>query len=121
MTLGRKIVVKNAALLVALVLLACVATRGLLALRASTRTVLTAYRQLQRIENTETDLTAVQSALLRGQTSGSAVLDPLRSADQRLEDFFGVTGYDYSTGDAATAISAVREASNALAELNSIA
>jgi two-component system, NtrC family, sensor kinase len=121
MTLGRKIVVKNAALLVALILLACVATRGLLALRGSVRTVLTAYRQLQRIENTETDLTAVQSALLRGQTSGPAVLEPLRSADQRLGDFFGVSGYDYSTGDAAVAISAVRDASNALAELNSIA
>jgi signal transduction histidine kinase len=121
MTLGRKIVVKNAALLAALILLACVATRGLLALRGSVNTVLTAYRQLQRIENTETDLTAVQSALLRGQTSGPAVLSPLRSADERLGDFFGVTGYDYSTGDAATAIAAVREASNALAELNSIA
>ncbi|HSV12715.1 MAG TPA: HAMP domain-containing sensor histidine kinase [Tepidisphaeraceae bacterium] len=121
MTLGRKILIKNAALLVALVVLACVATQGLLRLRASTRTVLTAYRQLQRIETAETDVTAAKSGLVRGQTAGPALTAPLQSAVTRIDEFFAVTGYDYSTGDAAMAIADVRQASNALTDLVALA
>src|SRR4051794_26473630 len=73
MTFGRKILIKNAALMVALVILAGVSMQGLLPLRASTRTVLTAYRQLQRIETAETFVTAAKSGLVRGQTSGPAL------------------------------------------------
>src|SRR3954452_14239120 len=100
--------------MVALVIFACVAMQGLLHLRASTRTVLTAYRQLQRIETAETFVTAAKSGLVRGQTSGPALTKPLQSAVDRIAEFFTVTGYDYSSGDAAMAIADVRQASNAL-------
>src|SRR5437879_6473268 len=78
MTLGRKILVRNAALLVALIMLGSVAAQGLVQLRSSVRTVLAAYRQLQRIENAETFVTAAKNSLSRGQTSGPMLLDPLQ-------------------------------------------
>lgn len=76
MTLGRKILMKNAALLVGLVLLGCVTTWGLLGLRQSVRTVLGAYQQLGRIETAETYVTAAKSSLIRGEFTGPAFSAP---------------------------------------------
>ncbi len=117
MTLGRKILMKNAALLVGLVLLGCVTTWGLLGLRQSVRTVLGAYQQLGRIETAETYVTAAKSSLIRGEFTGPAFSAPLHQAESRLNAFFSVTGYDYASGDAANAIQGVHESYTGLAGL----
>jgi two-component system, NtrC family, sensor kinase len=117
MTLARKLLLKNLALLVGLLLLGCITTWGLLGLRAKVQTLLVAYRQLQRIETAETSMTAVKMAMIRGQTSGAALTEPLQSTADQFNTFFAVTGYDYATGGAAEAIGHLRNANGLLNHL----